>query len=190
MPSRTPALGSQAFHAPSSPQVIHVTAETCHNLTLFKDLMKEYRRLDDSVPMRLNRNLAQFRDRERQGSSSTAGMQDEACAYFWNQLVAGWKARTEIVQYCVEVVDSSMEAKRAAFATDDAILDANVRRRKQDAILYADEVKRNQIRNELTVERIVRLRSLEAFKSRCKYFEPPRTDAEARKWWDAVSTGQ
>ena len=49
------------------------------------DLMKEYRKLDDSVSMRLNRNMAQFRDRERRSGSS--GTQDEACAYFWNQLV-------------------------------------------------------------------------------------------------------
>ena len=50
--------------------------------------MKEYRKLDDSVTMRLNRNMAQFRDRERVGSGSgVAGMQAEACGYFWNQLV-------------------------------------------------------------------------------------------------------
>lgn len=48
--------------------------------------MKEYRKLDDTVTMRLNRNMAQFRDRQRAGSGSS-GLQDEACAYFWNQLV-------------------------------------------------------------------------------------------------------
>jgi len=64
------------------------------------------------------------------------------------------------------------------------------------------DLQRTQIRNELTVERIVRNRSLEgmifavyknifidrsvAFKSRCKYFEPPLNDHEARKWWDAA----
>jgi hypothetical protein len=107
MPSKQPALGSQAFHAPSAPQIIQVTASTCHNLSVFKgqsaspdfsehekiiqplaDLMKEYRKLDDSVTMRMNRNLAQFRDRERLGpGSGAAGMQDEACAYFWKELV-------------------------------------------------------------------------------------------------------
>lgn len=29
-----------------------------------------------------------------------------------------------------------------------------------------------------------------AFTSRCKHFEPPKTDEEARKWWDAASTGR
>jgi hypothetical protein len=52
--------------------------------------MKEYRKLDDTITMRLNRNMAQFRDRQRAGSGGgggAAGTQDEACAYFWNQLV-------------------------------------------------------------------------------------------------------
>ncbi|KAF8477878.1 caffeine-induced death protein 2-domain-containing protein [Gautieria morchelliformis] len=185
---RTPPLGSQAL---PSPQIVQVTESTCHNLTVFKDLMKEYRKLDDSVTMRLNRTLAQFRDRDRVGPGSGAtGMQDEMCAYFWNQLVAGWKARTEIVQYCVNVVDSGMEQKRAALEAQDTSMDEQTRRRRRDAALYAEEVKRNHIHNELTVERIVRLRSLEAFRSRCKYFEPPRTDAEARKWWDTALSGQ
>jgi|SRR6266436_4305706 hypothetical protein len=26
----------------------------------------------------------------------------------------------------------------------------------------------------------------EAFRSRCKYFSPPLSDVEARKWWDAA----
>lgn len=54
--------------------------------------MKEYRKLDDSVTMRLNRNLAHFRDRDREsGSVSTAASsQNEACTYFWNQLVGSY----------------------------------------------------------------------------------------------------
>lgn len=27
---------------------------------------------------------------------------------------------------------------------------------------------------------------LPAFRSQCKYFEPPLSDADARKWWDAA----
>ena len=54
---------------------------------------------------------------------------------------AGWKARTEIVQYCIDVANKGMDEKRAAFATEDSSLDLDARRRKQDALLYGEEVK-------------------------------------------------
>jgi len=102
--------------------------------------MREHRKIDDTVTMRLNRNQALFRDRERAGAATTAA-QDEACAYFWSQLVAGWKARTRIIQYCVDVVDV-MGEKRAVFEKEqDASLGEESWRRRQDALLYAEEVK-------------------------------------------------
>ncbi|TFY61597.1 hypothetical protein EVJ58_g4412 [Rhodofomes roseus] len=153
MPPQQPQLGSLAIQAPSlAPKTVHVSASTCHDLSLFKDLLKEYRRLDDSITMRLNRTTAQFRDRDRLG-----------------------------------LVDQSMEGKRMAL--DAETEDPAAQRRIQGA-LYADEVKRNQVHNELVVEQIVRKRSLDAFRSRCKYFEPPLTDADARKWWDAARAGR
>ncbi|CAE6439555.1 unnamed protein product [Rhizoctonia solani] len=132
--------------------------------------MKEYRKLDDSVTMRMNRNLAQFRDidRHRSSRSGSPQLQDESCLHFWKELVANWENRTEIVNYCVGVVDASMEAKRQSLAGQDPKLDEN---RRTASSLYTDEVKRNQMRNELTVEVIIRQRSLDAFKSRCKFFE-------------------
>jgi hypothetical protein len=53
--------------------------------TLITDLLKEYRQLDDTINMRLNRTNAQFRDAEREGKSQQQRQQgtvaDEACAY-------------------------------------------------------------------------------------------------------------
>jgi len=94
-----------------------------------------------------------------------------------------WKRRTEIVSYCVDVVDKTMDEKRQSI--QDQASDPSAQRQTQ-AALYADEVKRNQVHNELRVEKIVRQRSLDAFRSRCKYFLPPLSDVEARKWWDAA----
>ncbi|CAE6406403.1 unnamed protein product [Rhizoctonia solani] len=181
-----PELGSKAIHAPSTPpQLVRVSESLCQNLSQFKDLMKEYRKLDDSVTMRMNRNLAQFRDidRHRSGRSGSPQLQDEACLHFWKELVANWENRTEIVNYCVGVVDASMEAKRQALDGQDPKLDEN---RRTASSLYTDEVKRNQMRNELTVEAIIRQRSLDAFKSRCKFFEPPISDKRSKHWWDSV----
>lgn len=37
--------------------------------------------------MRLNRSNAQFRDRDRAGSTSTGNVQDMACEYVWKELI-------------------------------------------------------------------------------------------------------
>lgn len=118
------------------------------------DLLKEYRRLDDTINMRLNRTNAQFRDRDREGNGK-GSVQDEACIYLWKSLVGmharsfsvfvsskstveNWKRRTEIVSYCVGVVDKSMVEKRQSM--QDQSSDPSAQRRIQ-AALYSDEVK-------------------------------------------------
>ncbi|KAF9506485.1 hypothetical protein BS47DRAFT_1305233 [Hydnum rufescens UP504] len=183
-PTRQPVLGSAAIEMPT-PQRVRVTESTCLQLSLFKDIMKEYRKLDDAITMRLNRNNAQWRDKDRLGGRLSFS-QDDACEHFWKELVANWKGRAAVIDYCVKVADRVVEGKKKAFEGQEASLDAE---RKFRSGVFGDEVKRNQIRQEITVEAIVRRRSLEAFTSRCKHFEPPRTDVEARKWWDAAIVG-
>ncbi|KAL1944188.1 hypothetical protein VTO73DRAFT_3373 [Trametes versicolor] len=184
MSSKQPQLGSLAIQAPTlTPRTVLVTPSTCRDISVFKDLMNQYRKLDDTINVRLNRTTAQFRDRERSGLSGKGGVEEQACIQVWRELVANWSRRKDIVDYCVGVVDQSLEEKRELLqsAGDDASA-----QRKAKGVLYAEEVKRNQLHNELTVETIVRKRASEAFRSRCRYFEPPPSDAEARKWWDAV----
>ncbi|KAK2466202.1 hypothetical protein APHAL10511_001844 [Amanita phalloides] len=184
MPSKQPQLGSLAVQAPSkTPQVVHVSPSTCHDLSLFKELLKEYRRLDDAIPMRLNRANAAMRDRERSSDQPLMGhVQDEACAYLWRELVANWKRRTQLIEYCVGAVDQSMNDKRKSI--DEGNLDASSRRKVQGE-MYADEVKRHQVRNELTVESIIRQRSIDAFRARCRYFTPSASDGEGRGMWES-----
>ncbi|OBZ70375.1 hypothetical protein A0H81_09881 [Grifola frondosa] len=139
MPPKQPQLGSLAIQAPSlTPKTVHVSASTCQNLSLFKDLLKEYRKLDDSINMRLNRTTAQFRDRDRSGLSGKGDVEDQACTYIWRELAANWKRRTEIIDYCVGVVDQSMEEKRGSL---DAVQLEPSARRSLEGSLYADEVK-------------------------------------------------
>jgi len=143
--------------------------------------MKEYRRLDDSVTMRMNRSLAQFQDRDRTGAVAGSGNpQEESCAYFWKELVANWEKRNEIIHYCVDVVDQSIQGKQDVMNSEN--LDSETYKSVKSAS-YAEEVKRNQIRNELAVEDIVRQRSLDAFKSRCRFFNPSPHAPETQKWW-------
>ncbi|KAH8118685.1 caffeine-induced death protein 2-domain-containing protein [Phellopilus nigrolimitatus] len=186
MSTRQPPLGSQAVFFPSGDsKTVHVDSSTCHNLSLFKELMREYRKVDDSVTMRLNRTAAQFRDRDRHAARSTP--EEEACAYFWSDLVSNWKKRTEIIEYCVNVVDTSIDGKRKAIENEDLNTEAQTRLKRAS---YAEEVMRNQIHNELAVEAITRQRTLDVFQTRCKFFQPPLTDAEARTWWDRASKGR
>ncbi|KAI0750662.1 caffeine-induced death protein 2-domain-containing protein [Daedaleopsis nitida] len=184
MPPKQPQLGSLAIQAPSlTPKMVQVSPSTCHDISAFKDLMGQYRKLDDAINMRLNRTTAQFRDRERLGLGGGRGdVEEQACAHVWRELIANWSRRTEIVDYCVGVLDQSAHAKRQAL--QDAGDDASAQRRARGA-LYAEEVKRNQVRNELVVEDIVRRRTADAFRSRCRYFEPAPSDADATKWWNS-----
>ncbi|PAV21296.1 caffeine-induced death [Pyrrhoderma noxium] len=189
MPGRQPALGSAAvFTPPSDLKTVHVDQSTCFNLSVFKELMREYRKVDDNVTMRLNRTVAQFRDRDRQSTSNSSSKSpdEEACAFFWKDLVSNWKRRTEIAEYCVDVMDRSMEKKRQTFEKEDVTKET--KRRLKDEH-FEEEVKRNQIHNELAIEAIIRQRSFDAFKNRCKFFVPPSSDAEARIWWEKASKG-
>ena len=51
--------------------------------------MNQYRKLDDTITMRLNRTNAQFRDLDRNGSAGKGSIQDQACAHLWKELVGG-----------------------------------------------------------------------------------------------------
>ncbi|KAI0268198.1 caffeine-induced death protein 2-domain-containing protein [Gloeopeniophorella convolvens] len=178
MSPRTQVLGSLAVQSPSqASQLVQVTPATCHNLSLFKELLREYRKLDDAVNMRINRTTAQFRDRDRLGTGGKGSIQDQACAHLWQELVDNWRRRAEIIDYCVKVTDEAQIGKLGS-------ADGGARAPQSQGSAVSDEVKRRQVRNELTVEKIVRQRSLDAFTSRCRYFEPPRSDGEARRWWD------
>ncbi|PVF96350.1 hypothetical protein CPB86DRAFT_762381 [Serendipita vermifera] len=263
MSRSSPVLGTAALQNPATTR-LNITASTCSQLSIFKDVMREYRKLDDSIVIRMNRNNALFQDsarnrpspRSRPANPSNSGSNEgnnetEACLYFWKQLVANWKSRTEIIDYCAQVVDSQLHEKEntlneilnSKMSTNTGLLsppkvDGEIwrgptndfyrpverpvstsqppnsvdgsqpsaqvkaqqsaqelqeeqrrqRDREKDAryALWEERVKRDQMANEKTVEAIVRVRSYDAFRSRCKFFEPPIDDAEATEWWGRV----
>ncbi|KAF9009077.1 caffeine-induced death protein 2-domain-containing protein [Cyathus striatus] len=187
MPSKQPLLGSLALQAPSAAtQTVHVEPSTCHNLSFLKvyNILREYRRLDDTIGMRLNRANAAARDQQRDNDDNKGvNVQEQACFQLWRELVENWKRRTQLVEYCVSVVDQSLSEKKVAL--DAANADSSVQRRLQGEI-FAEEVKRKQVHNELSIEAIVRKRSAEAFRSRCQFFSPSPADEDARKVWAAA----
>ncbi|KAJ3999009.1 caffeine-induced death protein 2-domain-containing protein [Lentinula boryana] len=186
MTSSKPPLGSLAIQAPSlTPQIVHVSPETCMDLSIFKAVLRSYRALDDTINMRLNRTTAFVHDQERQKASrGKMSAEEQACARLWQELVANWTRRRELIEYCVGVVDQSSKTKQEIFDSQTSSPSAI---RKARAEMYSQNVKRDQIHKELAVEIIVKQRSIDAFRSRCMYFVPPLTDVEARKLWDAAS---
>ncbi|KAF9568912.1 hypothetical protein CPC08DRAFT_653714 [Agrocybe pediades] len=186
MPPKQPHLGSLAVQGPSlNPQIIQISPNTCQDLSLFKGILKEYRKLDDTITMRLNRADAFMRDEDRiHGLSPNKTVQDQACEQIWRELVANWKRRTQLVNYCVGIVDQSLVEKRAAM---EGLAQDPSSQRKVQAEIFANEVKRKHVHNELAVEAIVRKRVADAFRYRCQYFSAPQTDPEARKMWEEAA---
>ncbi|KAH8924031.1 hypothetical protein BT69DRAFT_1349716 [Atractiella rhizophila] len=193
-----PLLGSAYLEAPPTPPSIqNVDMNTCLNLSTFKYIMRQYRALDDSIIVRLNRNAALFRqNRDRDGSASSNSLEDarqEECTKIWSEMLANWRGREQLIHYCVKTVDARLEEKRRQLYPDgEAKLDPSAQvgtgRIKEE--LITEEATKNQIHNELAIESIVRRRSFEAFKSsvQCRFFEPPTAlkvplDLQAEEEW-------
>ncbi|CAK5262716.1 unnamed protein product [Mycena citricolor] len=123
------------------------------------ELLREYRKLDDSIIVRLNRETAMARDQERLSGRARETVQDRACLNLWQELVSNWKRRRQLIDYCVDVVDQSKNENQSA-----ALNEENPRmRRAAEAAAFADQV---TVHGELSVDTIVRQRSLQAGPSR------------------------
>lgn len=181
MSPKQPRLGSQALGEPAQPtHIVQVSPSTCHDLSLFKEILGEYRRLDDTIIMRLNRANAVMRDKDRSQGGTAGDVQDQACLKTWRELAANWRHRTKLIEYCVFVVDQSAAEKRTATEDDQSSM------LKFKAATLEDEVKRTHVRNELTIESIVRRRSAAAFRSRCQFFVPPSSEVDSTKIWNSI----
>ncbi|KAK9897489.1 hypothetical protein P389DRAFT_57683 [Cystobasidium minutum MCA 4210] len=179
LPDTGPLLGSayltsQSLIPPASPSELN--ASLCLNISLFKNTLKKYRALDDAITTRLNRDQALHRE---QGGNSEEG-QKRNCLRIWRDIIESWKRREAVIRYCVSSVDDRLaeREKELRNATSSSMrdyerLDANRKEREIRDDLYSEQTKRQQLHNELTVESIVRRRTLAAFFARCPNFEPP-----------------
>ncbi|TXT10709.1 hypothetical protein VHUM_02214 [Vanrija humicola] len=172
-PFGTASAYTDSFPA-APPRELTVSAETCFNLTVFRDVVRQYRKLDDQVVTRLNRAQAQLRDEARVGKgSSPEGM----CAKMWTEMIAGWTHRQTLLTYCIGTVEGSMAAKRAA--AGGGAYERGVRE---------EQAVSDSLHSESSVEAIVRKGTLEAFKTRCPFFTPP--PGRDRGWWDIAESGR
>ncbi|PWZ03318.1 hypothetical protein BCV70DRAFT_220305 [Testicularia cyperi] len=225
-------LGSGSVMKPlTPPKVANLTENTCLSVSAFKELLRQYRSLDDGITTRLNRSFARSRDLGDSSapsllSSSTGRSTDSkdlgtstygtptqtACLELWNQLTSLWIGREEVVRFCVNVVDaqtsptttttlakhqqSTMAPPSPSKFARDSRLDADLSPPSSSHSSYTSsgsraessiDVLKRQLHNELTIEQIIRARSLDAFKSRCRFFQPnpppgPQGDRERAMW--------
>ncbi|PWN19163.1 hypothetical protein BCV69DRAFT_300497 [Microstroma glucosiphilum] len=273
--SVTTSLSKGPPPPPETPsQVRDLGVGVCYDLGAFRELMRQYRLLDDGVTTRLNRTIAKSRSSGQthspsllyspttfssssssspnQGSSSSnplsssgssslgAGTRfssssaadlgtttyvasDEACGAFWKELTGYWKGRQDVIRYCIDVVDkgaggsgtstSSSSPKQIGGSSifgkagrDDRELDADYQASRPPTSAasrmneapsafpgwddrgsraeQSDAALRRQLHNELSIDSIIRNRSLQAFKSRCTLFRlPVDASEEERKFW-------
>ncbi|ORZ06075.1 caffeine-induced death protein 2 [Absidia repens] len=122
---------------------------TCSNFSFFKEMMKELRRVDDNIILGLN---------------STDTHSENACGDFFKRLATAYRKREEAVDYCLKVMDAEIDRKTILLQEDPDDYDTQ-------SSIFSDETKRRMIANELVVEGIVRDRTLQVFKSKCRVFD-------------------
>lgn len=187
---------------PRAPVSRWCSLEVCHSS--LTDLMRQYRTLDDQVILHFNRASAHSRDTGESappsllqkhstqfystsardlGKSTYASVPNDVCAQFWQHLVKVWSEREDAIRYCISVTEKAHVPTTAD--NSDLRLDGDARAAPdvQSRSEHMDEFLMRQLRNELTIETIIRLRSLEAFKERCRVFAPSGNDARELEYW-------
>jgi len=187
-------LTSNSLIPPQSPS--DLSPSLCLNISLFKQTLKRYRALDDAIVVRLNRDSALHRG----DAGGPLDVHDEphrkTCLRIWKDVIESWQRREAVIRHCVSTIDDRLDTKAQALQStseaapsrtrtsqrdDFSRLDANRPEEKADDMgrvqlregMWAEEVKRQQLHNELSVESIIRRRTLTAFFSRCPDFQPP-----------------
>ncbi|GAA5979802.1 hypothetical protein JCM10908_003051 [Rhodotorula pacifica] len=165
----------------SSSTHTRITPSICANYSLFKRLLDQSRRAsDDAITVRLNRAAA-LAGTVVSGRGSAREMGTTECDAVWREVVARWDERSKALEYCDTALRHTQETGRLArVAPQEEGLD---RRRSEEIApvrgLSADwkeqgrgvmdeaELKRSRLQTELSIERIIRARTLSLFTSRC-----------------------
>ncbi|KAI3617909.1 hypothetical protein CBS9595_003818 [Malassezia furfur] len=127
------------------------------------------------------------------GKSTYASDSESVCAGFWRELVDVWMRREDTIRYCVAVNQATLTSAPSSSSNPDDRLDLD--RASAPAPVQSlsraesqAEFTERQLRNELAIESIIRRRSLEVFKSRCRAFSPNLSDSvegqRERTYWE------
>ncbi|CEG85121.1 hypothetical protein RMATCC62417_18847 [Rhizopus microsporus] len=116
--------------------------------------MKELRRVDDNIINRLN---------------STSTQSEAACADFFKQISEAYARRDETINYCLKIMDEELDKKNKKLQEDPDDFDVK-------NSIFTQESIRQSISNERYVEEIVRDRTLDVFKNKCRLFDTSPLD--------------
>ncbi|WVF69916.1 hypothetical protein IAT40_004700 [Kwoniella sp. CBS 6097] len=191
-PFGTASAYTDSFPAPP-PKQMTVTAETCYNLGVFRDIVRQYRKLDDQIIIRLNRAQAQLRDQDRiSGGDKSLGTSSGAeamCIKMWSEMMAGWAHRQTLLSFCSQTVQSNLDEKKQVVEGSSSSSASSSNTPRWERGIREEEVLADQLVSEESIEAIIRKRTLDAFKSRCPFFHPSVSDNASKQWWDLADRG-
>ncbi|KAJ2365965.1 hypothetical protein IW150_006070 [Coemansia sp. RSA 2607] len=116
---------------------VEMSVRTCLNMSHFKATMRELRKVDDNIVIRMN-------------TTNTAS--GDECQAFFRVLQTAYARREHDIAYCLSVLDKKLSESPRKLSL---------------------ESQRDWVASERSVENIVRKRTLDVFRSRCKFFELP-----------------
>ncbi|BGP53601.1 hypothetical protein JCM8202_001478 [Rhodotorula sphaerocarpa] len=181
--SSSSSSGNTSGESPSTSTHTRITPAVCENYSLFKRLLDQSRRAsDDAISTRLNRAGA-LAGTAVSGRGSAREMGDRECDSVWRDIVARWNERAQALEFCDRALGHTARTGEVAGATAGAAATprdrnagdelASVRRLSADwkeqgrGVMDEAELKRSRLQTELSVEQIIRARTLALFTSRC-----------------------
>ncbi|KAF1804164.1 caffeine-induced death protein 2 [Mucor lusitanicus] len=126
-----------------------LTPSICFNFSFFKDFMKEFRKVDDNIINRLN---------------STSTQAEGVCGEFFKQMSEAYAQRDQAIDYCLKLMDEDLDKKNRKLQEDPDDFDIK-------NSIFTQESMRQSVSNERYVEEIIRERTLQVFKNKCRAFD-------------------
>ncbi|KAJ2907596.1 hypothetical protein GGI21_003729 [Coemansia aciculifera] len=120
--------------------VSEISESACLNLSRFKATLRQLRKVDDNIILRLN-------------GTDTASHED--CLALFNALQTTYLQRRKAIDKCVGVLDRKLD--------DAAAANSSTRQ------TFSVKAQRDWVANERAVEDIVKRRSLDVLRSRCQF---------------------
>ncbi|KAH6579979.1 hypothetical protein BASA61_009967 [Batrachochytrium salamandrivorans] len=120
--------------------------ETCSDLGFIKKLLKTARSIDDNVIPKLN-------------GLSTRADHTASCQQFFEALSDSYLQRNRLIHSCIDIVDTRIANSKNSISQGNSTLQPLTR---------SDEILKQQLVSELTVEDIVRSRTHRIFTDRCR----------------------
>jgi len=133
----------------------------CDDYLKFQDALKKLRQIDDRIIYALNRSLpTQSFTKETSNFSSQ-------CKTLYEELKLSYSQREKSIQHCLDVVSEDVKqlAKKKESSPDDSELHRALRK---------EQTKLRLMKQEISIEEVVKDRTLKAFYERCRdHYNPP-----------------